>query len=183
MPSTQGPYTGDYYNPRSKFGVNPNGTSNSQMARETINDQHKTQHYLNNLNTGGNDPYGHSGYGSGYDANALKSYWDSWLNEMNAYWKTLYDQELKNTRTQFEKTRDTTNVNFKRNEKAIRAMLGPDSGRGVGLLSGNNADRANRIADSRNWMGNQNAQLLATYHKNVADTKKMDADKMASLML
>lgn len=133
----------------------------------------------NYAGTGGDDG---GGYSTGYDVNALKSYWDSWLNEMNAYWKTLYNQELKNTRTQFEKTRDTTNVNFKRNEKAIRSMLGPDSGRGVGLLSGNNADWANRIADSRNWMGNQNAQSLATYHKNVADTKKMYAERMASLM-
>lgn len=182
MASTKDPYTGGYYNPRSPYGVNPNGTSNSQFAKETINAQHKTQHYLNSLNTGGNDPYGYSGYSTGYDVNALKAQWDSWLNEMNSYYKTLYNQQLKNTRTQFEKTRDPINLNFKRNEKAIRSMLGPDSGRGVGMLSGNNNDWANRIADARNWMGNQNAQSLADYHKNLADVKKVYAEKMASLM-
>lgn len=128
--------------------------------------------------------YGGGNDGGGYDyASALRAQWDDWLKEMNAFYKTQYDQELKNTRTQFEKTRDPMNLNYKRNEKMIRGMLGPDSGRGVGLLSGNNADWANRLADARNWMGNQNAQSLATYHKNVADTKKTYADKMASLML
>lgn len=122
------------------------------------------------------------GYDVGYDINALRAQWDSWLNEMNSYYKTLYNQQLKNTRTQFEKTRDPINLNFKRNEKAIRSMLGPDSGRGVGMLSGNNNDWANRIADARNWMGNQNAQSLADYHKNLADVKKVYAEKMASFM-
>ena len=131
---------------------------------------------------GSNRGLGGGGYDVGYDINALKAQWDSWLNEMNSYYKTLYDQQLKNTRTQFEKTRDPINLNFKRNEKAIRSMLGPDSGRGVGMLSGNNNNWANRIADARNWLGNQNSQTLADYQKNIADVKKVYAEKMASLM-
>ena len=132
----------------------------------------------------GRDTYGNTGggYDTGYDVNALRAQWDSWLNEMNAYYKTLYNQAMKNNRTQFEKTRDPINLNFKRNEKAIRSMLGPDSGRGVGMLSGNNNDWANRIADARNWLGNQNSQTLADYQKNIADVKKVYAEKMASLM-
>lgn len=60
------PYTGDYYNPRSQFGVNPNGTSNSQLAKDTINQQHKTQHALNQLNTGGGGGGGSSDGGYSY---------------------------------------------------------------------------------------------------------------------
>ena len=174
------------------------GNGNTRMYNNDPNQRYDKYAYISSLATPqqyqsvyqkyGIVPNNNQGYGGGYDgggydyASALRAQWDDWLNEMNAFYKTQYDQELKNTRTQFEKTRDPLNNNYKRNEKMIRAMLGPDSGRGVGLLSGNNADWANKLADARNWMGNQNANSLATYHKNLADTKRIYAEKMASLM-
>lgn len=174
------------------------GGSNTRMYNNDPNQRYDKYAYISSLatpqqyqsvynkygigptNNGAYDPSGASG--GGYDVSALKAQWDAWANEMNAYYKTLYNQQLKNTRTQFEKTRDPINLNFKRNEKAIRSMLGPDSGRGVGMLSGNNNNWANKLADARNWMGNQNAQSLADYHKNLADVKKVYAEKMASFM-
>ena len=183
MPNTNSPYTGDYYNPRSPYGVNPNGTSDSQFAKQTINQQHQTNKYLNNLNTGGGGGGGsRSSYedssGGGSDVRSeWANYWETWKK----YLKTLYEKELATNRNDFEVQRNLANKRKELSERAVRGMTKENEGRGMNMLSGVNNVWANTIGQLRNSLAMANANSLANYNYGLANGYRDYANRLMDL--
>ncbi len=112
----------------------------------------------------------------------MRAQLDQWRNESKKYYKTLYDKEMRNNRTQFESARDQANVLKERNERSLRGMFNPESGRGVSLMAGNNNSWMNNLMNYRNGLADANSTSLANYHQNLAKIQNMYYDRLLSLM-
>ena len=132
---------------------------------------------------GGGNVGGANALIGGVDRGALmRSQLDSWWNDLQKYYSTLYQNELAGNEAGFKSARDQANVKKVRNEKAIRSMLGPDSGRTPYLIAGNNNTWANTIGAYRNSLATANANSLANYHLNLANGRNTYMQKLAQYM-
>lgn len=123
-----------------------------------------------------------SSNGDYYDrASELRSQWESYWKDLQNYFKALYDKELATNRNEFDSARNQANVKRARNERALRGMLGPDSGRGISLLAGNNNTWANTIGALRNNLASANSTSLANYNMNLANGRRDYANKLMEL--
>ena len=112
----------------------------------------------------------------------IRSELEAWWNNYQKYYKTLYDKEMRNNRTQFESARDQANILKERNERSLRGMFNPDSGRGLSLMAGNNNSWMNNLMNYRNGLADANSTSLANYHMNLANGRQQYMDRLAALM-
>ncbi len=183
----KGTTTSNYYNPRSTYGVNPSNQSSASLARKAVMASADQTKKLNSWTPSTNDTGSVGGStattaSSSYDrGSALRSQWDSYWNDLQNYFKALYDKELATNRNEFDSARNQANVKKARNERALRAMLGPDSGRGVSLLAGNNNTWANTIGALRNNLASANSTSLANYNYNLANGRREYVNKLMDI--
>ena len=111
------------------------------------------------------------GYGSQSNEPAypdMGAEWDKWWSEYQQSLNSWLKQQLKSNRRDMEANRDHANVTKEINERVMRGMMGPDSGRGLSLIAGNNSNWINNIAQYRNTMQDANARARDAYNERRA---------------
>ena len=115
----------------------------------------------------------YSGGGGGPDSilDKIKSLLEEQKAQADAYYKTLYEQQLADNKTAFEKNRNQINLNRERGDRYIRNMYGtnPNSGVGISNRVRNNQNWISNLASNRQSYTNNDATAQANYNLNRAN--------------
>jgi len=92
-------------------------------------------------------------------------------NKADEYYRTLYENQLSQNRQGYEANRNQINRNYMRGERYINSIYGNgNSGSGITNRLRNASNWTNNLTTNRQNLENNNAQALAGYNSNLANT-------------
>ena len=183
------------YDPRSTYGIKATNQSRSSMAKQTVIQNNNTKAALRNTATptggsggggsssGGSSSGGSSGGGGGGSSvssaadyenkiiEQIKSLLTEQKSQADAYYKSLYEQQINKNKLDYEANRDQINVNRERGDRYIRNLYGvnPNSGQGITNRVRNNQNWINNLATAKQNYTNNDATALSSYNLNKAN--------------
>lgn len=100
----------------------------------------------------------------------IKSLLEEQKNQADAYYKTLYEQELNKNQQAWENNRNQINRNYLRAERLINNMYGDAvSGAGLSNRSRNISNWNNSLAENQRNYTNNDATALANYNNGLTN--------------
>jgi len=187
-------YAGASASPKPTNTSTPNLSSNAQSAidklRSAVGDNlkkgtsvlgqtPKNPDYIPvSYNTGGGDIGGSTGPSVSFNVNTnddivnkIKDLLTEQKNRADEYYRTLYENQLSQNRQGYEANRNQINRNYMRGERYINSIYGNgNSGSGITNRLRNASNWTNNLTTNRQNLENNNAQALAGYNSNLANT-------------
>lgn len=117
-------------------------------------------------------------YSGGYSApvqvddtvDKIKQLLDEQKKQADAYYKTLYEQQLASNRSAWENNRNQINMNYARTNRYLNNMYGDAiSGTGLSNRARNYQNWNNNLAENQRNYVNNDATALATYNNGLAN--------------
>lgn len=185
QPANQyGKYGGNTaYTPRIVGSSSPQYLNNS-----TAKSRNATDNYNNTVNNSYGSGYGYGasdgGAGgvstgasgmpaSGVDdtLSKIKSLLEEQKKSADAYYKTLYEQQLASNKNAWENNRNQINLNYKKAERYLNNMYGDAiSGTGLSNKTRNYSNWNNNLTENERNYANNDSTALTSYNKNLADS-------------
>lgn len=101
----------------------------------------------------------------------IKELLEEQKKQADAYYKTLYEQQLSQDRTDWENARNQINRNYARTNRYLNNMYGDAiSGTGLSNRARNYANWNNNLSENQRNYDNNVASALAQYNNNLANT-------------